>query len=67
MNKEKEEYGNRKFIKSILKNVKSGTEEIRDGIVNSAMEFYGGQALADDLTMVVAKVMPEATEGEVAA
>ncbi len=67
MNPEKEEYGNRKFIKSILKNVKGGSEEIRDTIIQSAMEFYGKQPLADDLTMVVAKITPKAASGEVAA
>jgi sigma-B regulation protein RsbU (phosphoserine phosphatase) len=64
-NGQKEEYGSRKFIKSILKSAKSSTEEARDVIVGAAKEFYAGHPLADDLTLVVAKVLPEAqsTEG----
>jgi sigma-B regulation protein RsbU (phosphoserine phosphatase) len=58
-NKEKEEYGNRRFIKSMLKSAKTPTEEIRDGIVKAAMEHYAGQPLGDDLTLVCARVHPE--------
>lgn len=58
-NKEKDEYGNRRFIKSVLKLAKTPTEEIRDGIVKAAMDHYAGHPLGDDLTLVCAKVHPE--------
>lgn len=55
----KEEYGNRKFIKSILKYMKARPEDACDGIVKDARDYFAEQPLADDLTMVVAKILPE--------
>ena len=55
-NRNKEEYGNRRFIKSILKSAKIATEDICNTIVNSAMEHYAGHPLGDDLTLVCMKL-----------
>ena len=64
---EKEEYGNRKFIKSILKYMKGPSEDACNGIVKDARDFFAEQPLADDLTMVVAKVLPMVVEDVTAA
>ncbi len=64
---EKEEYGNRKFMKSILKYMKGPSEDACNGIVKDARDFFADQPLADDLTMVVAKVLPRVVEDASAA
>ena len=64
---EKEEYGNRKFIKSILKYMKGPSEDACNGIVKDARDFFADQPLADDLTMVVAKILPMVIEDATAA
>src|SRR5690606_13844391 len=59
-NPQNEEYGNRKFMKSILSHIKGDVKSIRDGIVGDAQNFYNGHPLNDDLTMVIAKVKSSA-------
>lgn len=59
-NPAKEEYGNRRFIKSILKFAKAKTEDVCKGIMDACMEHYAGHPLADDLTLVCVRVMPKA-------
>ena len=56
-NPAQEEYGGRKFLKSILKYAQASAEEIRDGVVGQATEFFATEPLADDLTLVVAKLI----------
>jgi serine phosphatase RsbU (regulator of sigma subunit)/tetratricopeptide (TPR) repeat protein len=56
-NPAQEEYGGRKFLKSILKYAQASAEEIRDGVVGQATEFFATEPLADDLTLVVAKLL----------
>lgn len=60
-NPAKEEWGTRKFIKSILRNAKAAPDIQLEGVMEDAMAFYAGQPLKDDLTMVIVKVLPEAS------
>ncbi len=61
INPGKEEYGNRKFIKTILKSVHESAETTKDTVVNGALEFYGSEPLHDDVTLVIARVTSSST------
>jgi len=50
-----EEYGEKRFRKSIRKLAEKEPDEIRDGVVEAASQFYGEMPHKDDITMVVGR------------
>ena len=56
-NSQGEEYGEKRFRASIRKNSELGPADMRDRIVDSAMDFFGDMPRKDDITMVVGKVI----------
>ena len=54
-NSEKKPYGERRFMKSLLKHVKSSPEEILSGIIQDSEEFLDGCHADDDVTLIIAK------------
>lgn len=57
-NAEKKQYGERRFLKSILKHAKTEPEIMLAGIIQDAEEFLAGEKPEDDVTLIIAK--PEA-------
>ncbi|MBF0431521.1 MAG: SpoIIE family protein phosphatase [Fibrobacteria bacterium] len=55
-NNEGDEYGERRFIRSIKKHANNTVETIKENLVNNAYEFYGDCPRKDDFTLVVAKI-----------
>lgn len=49
-------FGNEKLEKSIAKNIKKNTPDIRDGILKDFYSFVGEKNLSDDVTLVIAKI-----------
>lgn len=56
-NHQGEEYGEKRFRASIRKNAELEPDELRDQIVDSAMNFFGETPRKDDITMIVGKVV----------
>ena len=54
-NAEKKPYGERRFMKSLLKHVKSNPEDLLSGIIHDSEEFLGGCRPDDDVTLIIAK------------
>jgi len=54
-NKEKKPYGERRFIKSLLKYAKKTPEEMLSGIIKDSEEFLDGCVPDDDVTLILAK------------
>jgi sigma-B regulation protein RsbU (phosphoserine phosphatase) len=54
-NPEHKQYGERRFIKSILKHAKSSPEQMMAGILSDATEYLEGVKPEDDVTLIVAK------------
>lgn len=52
-NPEKEEYGERKFLRSIARKANDGPTAIREQILSDFREFTKGEPLHDDVTLVV--------------
>jgi sigma-B regulation protein RsbU (phosphoserine phosphatase) len=55
VNPEGKEYGQRKFLKSLLANVKKDAKSARDAIIEDAFNFYDGKKNDDDITLVMNK------------
>jgi serine phosphatase RsbU (regulator of sigma subunit) len=58
-NRENRMYGAGAFRRSILRHTHRDTEDFRDHLVGEALTFYGGQPLADDITLVVIDMKSE--------
>ena len=56
-NHQGEEYGEKRFRASIRKAAELEPDELRDRIVDDAMNFFGEVPRKDDITMVVGKVL----------
>lgn len=54
-NPEKKPYGERRFMKSLLKHVKSNPEDLLAGIISDSEEFLEGCRPDDDVTLIIAK------------
>ncbi len=65
-NAEKEEYGERRFLKSLLACGGEEGDAIKDALVKGAMDFSGEGAPEDDVTLVVVKHRAEASGHRVA-
>ncbi len=59
LNTSQEEYGERKFLRSIIKNAHLNTAEIRDAILNEFNDFIGKEPLHDDITLAVFQYQSE--------
>jgi serine phosphatase RsbU (regulator of sigma subunit) len=51
-NEEGQMYGSSSFRKSIGRNIEKDGVGFRDAIIDNALQFFGRQPLADDLTFV---------------
>ena len=56
-NPENTQWGNRNFLKSIIKNISLDTSKIRDNIIDEAKTYYESQPADDDITLIVAKII----------
>ncbi|MBT5094870.1 MAG: SpoIIE family protein phosphatase, partial [Halobacteriovoraceae bacterium] len=54
-NSEKKQWGERRFLKSLLSHMADSPAKLRDSVVKEAYEFYGGEAPDDDITLLVIK------------
>lgn len=54
-NSEKKQYGERRFLKSLLKHAKANPEEMLTGIIQDSEEFLAGEKPDDDVTLIIAK------------
>lgn len=50
-------YGPGNFRRSVLRNSEKSAIDFRDGLVADAMDFFDGQALTDDLTLVTLDIL----------
>lgn len=56
-NAQGEEYGEKRFRASIRRAAHLSAAELRDGVVNDAMAFFGDMPRKDDITMVIGKIL----------
>lgn len=54
-NAEKKPYGERRFLKSLMKHAKQPPEELVAGLIEDSKEFLAGELPDDDVTLIIAK------------
>lgn len=54
-NQEEKQWGERRFIKTFISNIKSSPEKIKESLLKEAFKFYNGVPPDDDITLVIAK------------
>lgn len=56
-NSEGKSWGSRKFMKTLVENIEFTSIEARDKIINELKLFQGDQPAADDMTLVITKII----------
>ena len=51
-NKEMKEYGQRRFLKSIINNISKSNFNFQNQVINDAWNFFDGEPINDDITLV---------------